>query len=180
MEIFWVVYSSLIMNTLAYHPEKQSLWTLSKSSFFMVRFMPWMTQATFPVVRQLSIQRLWDVTWESRRMTMCRTSPDTLISITQQVGLSLSLSDPFSIILVLKYGTGTLRAFLSGKISYTFGWSGPSIVVDTACSSSLVSVVMACRALAQGDCTAALAGGVNAITSPDVRPQCPSSGSLSY
>jgi acyl transferase domain-containing protein len=31
-----------------------------------------------------------------------------------------------------------------------------------------VSVVMACRALAQGDCTTALAGGVNAITSPDV------------
>jgi hypothetical protein len=27
---------------------------------------------------------------------------------------------------------------------------------------------MACRALAQGDCSTALAGGVNAITSPDV------------
>lgn len=27
---------------------------------------------------------------------------------------------------------------------------------------------MACRALAQGDCTTVLAGGVNAITSPDV------------
>ncbi|KAJ6182505.1 hypothetical protein N7485_001147 [Penicillium canescens] len=66
------------------------------------------------------------------------------------------------------YSTGTLRAFLSGKISYTYGWSGPSIVIDTACSSSLVSVVMACRALAQGDCTTALAGGVNAITSPDM------------
>lgn len=64
---------------------------------------------------------------------------------------------------------GTLRAFLSGKISYAYGWTGPSIVIDTACSSSLVSVVMACRALAQGDCTTALAGGVNAITSPDVR-----------
>ncbi|KAL4890075.1 beta-ketoacyl synthase [Aspergillus ambiguus] len=66
------------------------------------------------------------------------------------------------------YSTGTLRAFLSGKISYAYGWSGPSIVIDTACSSSLVSVVMACRALAQGDCTTALAGGVNAITSPDM------------
>ncbi|KAB8227364.1 beta-ketoacyl synthase [Aspergillus alliaceus] len=66
------------------------------------------------------------------------------------------------------YSTGTLRAFLSGKISYAYGWSGPSIVIDTACSSSLVSVVMACRALAQGDCTTALAGGVNVITSPDM------------
>ncbi|PWY93214.1 ketoacyl-synt-domain-containing protein [Aspergillus sclerotioniger CBS 115572] len=66
------------------------------------------------------------------------------------------------------YSTGTLRAFLSGKISYANGWSGPSITTDTACSSSLVSIVLACRALMQGDCTAALAGGVNAITSPDM------------
>lgn len=32
---------------------------------------------------------------------------------------------------------------------------------------------MACRALAQGDCTTALAGGVNAITSPDVSHNIP-------
>ncbi|CAG8892509.1 unnamed protein product [Penicillium egyptiacum] len=64
--------------------------------------------------------------------------------------------------------TGTLRAFLSGKISYAFGWSGPSLVTDTACSSSLVSIALACRALANGDCSAALVGGVNAITSPDM------------
>ncbi|KAJ5170457.1 uncharacterized protein N7500_003240 [Penicillium coprophilum] len=64
--------------------------------------------------------------------------------------------------------TGTLRAFLSGKISYAFGWSGPSLVSDTACSSSLVSIALACRALANGDCSAALVGGVNAITSPDM------------
>lgn len=63
---------------------------------------------------------------------------------------------------------GTLRAFLSGKISYAYGWSGPSVTIDTACSSSLVSVVTACRALAHYDCTTALAGGVNTITSPDV------------
>ena len=64
---------------------------------------------------------------------------------------------------------GTLRAFLSGKISYAFGFSGPSLVVDTACSSSLVAIAQACRALTNGECSAALAGGVNAITSPNVR-----------
>lgn len=29
---------------------------------------------------------------------------------------------------------GTLRAFISGRISHHFNWSGPSICVDTACS----------------------------------------------
>ncbi|KAL0068785.1 polyketide beta-ketoacyl-synthase [Marasmius tenuissimus] len=66
------------------------------------------------------------------------------------------------------YSTGTLRAFLSGRISYAMDWSGPSIVVDTACSSSLVSIYQACRALSNRDCNAAIAGGVNIITSPDM------------
>lgn len=42
------------------------------------------------------------------------------------------------------------------------------MVNDTACSSSLVSIYQACRALQSGDCTAALAGGVNTISSTDV------------
>ena len=66
------------------------------------------------------------------------------------------------------YSPGTLRAFLSGKISYNYKMSGPSVVIDTACSSSLVAVYQACRALQAGDCTAAMAGGVNIITSPDM------------
>ncbi|KAF9263364.1 ketoacyl-synt-domain-containing protein [Marasmius fiardii PR-910] len=66
------------------------------------------------------------------------------------------------------YSTGTLRAFLSGRISYVMGWSGPSIVIDTACSSSIVSLYQACRALSNGDCNAAIAGGVNVISSPDM------------
>lgn len=64
---------------------------------------------------------------------------------------------------------GTLRAFHSGRISYCNKLSGPSIATDTACSSSLVSIYHACRALQSGDCTAAIAGGVNTISSPDVR-----------
>ncbi|KAK7912247.1 hypothetical protein PG985_014728 [Apiospora marii] len=60
--------------------------------------------------------------------------------------------------------TSTIRAFLSGKISYHFGWTGPSEVIDTACSASLVAVHRACRAIQAGECTMALAGGVNIIT----------------
>nr|BAZ95871.1 polyketide synthase [Fusarium sp. NBRC100844] len=60
--------------------------------------------------------------------------------------------------------TGTIRAFLSGKISYHFGWSGPSEVLDTACSASIVAVHRACQAINAGECSMALAGGVNLIT----------------
>ncbi|KAI1206386.1 ketoacyl-synt-domain-containing protein [Annulohypoxylon truncatum] len=62
--------------------------------------------------------------------------------------------------------TGMLRAFISGRISHFFGWTGPSITFDTACSSSAVAIHTACKALLGGECTMALAGGVNVITSP--------------
>ena len=60
--------------------------------------------------------------------------------------------------------TGTIRAFLSGKISYHFGWTGPSEILDTACSSSLVAINRACKAIHNEECQMALAGGVNLIT----------------
>ncbi|KAF2973312.1 hypothetical protein GQX73_g379 [Xylaria multiplex] len=63
---------------------------------------------------------------------------------------------------------GTLRAFIAGKISHFFGFEGPSMVFDTACSSSMVAIHTACAALRAGDCNLALAGGVNAITSPNM------------
>ncbi len=39
--------------------------------------------------------------------------------------------------------TGNGISYLVGRVSYTFGLSGPSISTDTACSSSLVAVDMA-------------------------------------
>lgn len=61
---------------------------------------------------------------------------------------------------------GTLRVFLSGKLSHFFGWSGPSLTFDTACSSSAVAIHTAFRALQANECTQALAGGVALFTSP--------------
>ncbi|KAK7036095.1 Non-reducing polyketide synthase tera [Favolaschia claudopus] len=66
------------------------------------------------------------------------------------------------------YSTGTLRAFLSGRISFAMQLGGPSMAVDTACSSSNVAVYLGARALMNGDCDAALVGGVNTISSPDM------------
>lgn len=62
--------------------------------------------------------------------------------------------------------SGVSRTILSNRISYLFDWHGPSEVVDTACSSSLVAVHNAVRALQNGDCSLAIAGGVNIMIDP--------------
>lgn len=62
--------------------------------------------------------------------------------------------------------TGNLKGFIAGKVSHYFGWTGPGVVIDTACSSSAVAVHQACRAIINGECNAALAGGTHVMTNP--------------
>ncbi len=59
-----------------------------------------------------------------------------------------------------------LGAIISGRLSYLFDLSGPAIVVDTACSSSLVAVHLACKAIINGECDQAIAGGIKLHTVP--------------
>src|SRR5438270_2884309 len=61
---------------------------------------------------------------------------------------------------------GGALSIVANRVSYLLDLDGPSLALDTACSSSLVAVHLACRALRNGDCELALAGGVNAILSP--------------
>ena len=60
--------------------------------------------------------------------------------------------------------TGTIRAFLCGRLSHHYNWMAPSQVIDTACSSSLVAVNRACRAIQSGECAMAIAGGVSVLS----------------
>jgi len=62
---------------------------------------------------------------------------------------------------------GAALCINANRISYSYDLKGPSFAIDTACSSSLNAVHMACRAIWEGDATAAFAGGVNSILKPE-------------
>ncbi len=81
---------------------------------------------------------------------------DEYASLMQQSGCPV---DQFSL-------TGAGRSFLANRVSYYYGWHGPSEVIDTTCSSSLVALHNAARAIQSGDCSMAIAGGLNIMIDP--------------
>lgn len=64
------------------------------------------------------------------------------------------------------FSAGNGLAFMSGRVSYTFGLTGPCVPTNTACSSSLVSYHLAARGIMTGDCVMATASGVNTHLMP--------------
>ncbi|MFC4534168.1 SDR family NAD(P)-dependent oxidoreductase [Sphaerisporangium dianthi] len=59
-----------------------------------------------------------------------------------------------------------MHASIANRVSYTFDLDGPSMALDTSCSSSLTATHMAVESLRRGECTLALAGGVNVNVHP--------------
>ena len=75
-------------------------------------------------------------------------------------------ADPDGIDFAMAMGSGRYAA--AGRLSYAFGFRGPSLSIDAACSSGLAAVHLAVRSLRSGDSAIALAGGVNMILQPHI------------
>ncbi|GGD19304.1 SDR family NAD(P)-dependent oxidoreductase [Aureimonas glaciei] len=63
--------------------------------------------------------------------------------------------------------TGIALSIIANRVSHFFDFTGPSIANDTACAASMTALYEAVRALQDGECEMALAGGVNLIWSPN-------------
>jgi len=70
---------------------------------------------------------------------------------------------PFSV-------TGNIASIIASRISYCLNLRGPAMLVDTACSSGLVAVHLAALGLRNGDCEAAIVGGVKLNMLPRTHP----------
>jgi acyl transferase domain-containing protein/Zn-dependent alcohol dehydrogenase/acyl carrier protein/short-subunit dehydrogenase len=57
--------------------------------------------------------------------------------------------------------TGNTSSIVANRLSYFYDLRGPSMTVDTACSSSLVAFHQACQAIASGDISQAVTGGIS-------------------
>ncbi|CAG7830489.1 unnamed protein product, partial [Allacma fusca] len=60
------------------------------------------------------------------------------------------------------YGVlGNILSMMAGRLSFIFGFTGPSYVVDTACSASSVALQQALLNIRTGQCDAALVAGAH-------------------
>ncbi|XP_038078965.1 lovastatin diketide synthase mokB-like [Patiria miniata] len=74
--------------------------------------------------------------------------------------LDTSIINPYTL-------TGIAHSSIANRISYAFDLRGPSYAVDTACASSMTAMHSACKAIWDGECITAVAGGCNNLLIPE-------------
>lgn len=115
---------------------------------------------------------LLETAWHA--LERAQIAPDSLAGTSTGVFIGISTNDYYRLQrahgsgLDAHAGTGGAPSIAANRLSYVFGLQGPSMAIDTACSSSLVAIHQACRSLAAGESTLALAGGVNLVLCEDL------------
>lgn len=114
---------------------------------------------------------LLEVSWEA--LEHAGIAPDRLSGSLTGVYIGMCTTDHFRLVgtateLDAYMATGNMMSPAAGRLSYFYGFKGPSLVVDTACSSSFVALHQAISALRNKECHLALAGGVNLLLLPDM------------
>ncbi|MFJ9538361.1 aminotransferase class I/II-fold pyridoxal phosphate-dependent enzyme [Streptomyces sp. NPDC101225] len=113
---------------------------------------------------------LLEVAWEALEDagldpgTLAGSATGVFVGISSHDYSALQMSRPEAI--DVHGATGNAHSIAANRLSYTLDLRGPSLAVDTACSSSLLSVHLAAESLRRGECSAALAGGVNLMVTP--------------
>jgi acyl transferase domain-containing protein/SAM-dependent methyltransferase/acyl carrier protein len=118
-------------------------------------------------------RRLLELSWEA--LERAAIDPQTLRGSKTGVYVGVTTKD-YGEQIIRSHGLEGLDSFflsgntsnaIAGRISYFFGFQGPSLTVDTACSSSLTGIHLACQSLRSGESDVALAAGTNFILAPD-------------
>ncbi|KAA1246242.1 SDR family NAD(P)-dependent oxidoreductase, partial [Aquimarina sp. RZ0] len=85
--------------------------------------------------------------------------------------------------LIESYGaytdSGLHMSMIPHRVSRWFNFHGPSEIINTACSSSLVAIHHAIESINKGECTMAIAGGINMIFSSRIYMASYKAGMLS-
>lgn len=75
--------------------------------------------------------------------------------------------------------SGNIQCGIANRVSYLLDFHGESETINTACSSSLVAINHAVNALQRGECSMAIAGGVNVLLNPFMHYALKQNGMLS-
>ncbi len=110
-----------------------------------------------------------EVVWEC--LESAGYTPDTLRAAAPRVGVFVGVMwgdyQKFGARSDGEPGPTSTYSSIPNRVSHFFDFQGPSMAVDTGCSSALTALHMACESVRNGECDAAVVGGVNLVGHPD-------------